>query len=323
MQQDDKDGARARMKRGRDAHPVHTTPRGAAERLAQASDNLMRCDATALAIAGEELRPLLALAQDLRLDGPEPDPEFVAGLRAELLARLQQRSSASALRYATLETPLGTLGVAFRDGKAVFTSMIRPLGGEPAFARDVAQAFGEMPCRDAALPPTLARAIRDHLAGKRRFTQVDIDWLPPFQRRVLQKTTEIPRGEVRPYAWIAAEIGAPGAVRAVGTALGHNPIPFLIPCHRVVRADGTLGEYSGGGPAVKEKVLSYEGAPVDQLRHGLPRNDRFHGCRNTHIVCYPWCHDARRVRPENTLHFPSLALASAAGYRPCKHCRPV
>ena len=50
-----------------------------------------------------------------------------------------------------------------------------------------------------------------------------------------------------------------GAVRAVGTALGHNPVPFLIPCHRVVRSDGSLGEYSGGGPAVKERVLALEG----------------------------------------------------------------
>ncbi|MER3421295.1 MAG: cysteine methyltransferase, partial [Chloroflexota bacterium] len=85
------------------------------------------------------------------------------------------------------------------------------------------------------------------------------------QRRVLEKTAEIPRGEVRPYAWVAREIGAPGAVRAVGTALGHNPIPFIIPCHRVVRADGSLGEYSGGGPAVKARVLAYEGVPLAEL----------------------------------------------------------
>ena len=318
---DDKDGARSRAKRG-DANV--STMRSAAERFADATDKLLRCDGSALKAAGEEMRPMLAIAQDLRLDGPEPDPTFVAGLRAQLLAQLDaSRCAAAALRYATVETPLGTLGVAFHDGKVTYCSMLSAKGGEAAFAREATRTLGAKPERAAELPAPLARAIRDHLAGRRRFTQVDIDWLPPFQRRVLQKTSEIPRGEVRPYAWIANEIGQPGAVRAVGTALGHNPLPYLIPCHRVVRADGTLGEYSGGGPAVKERVLLYEGAPVDVLRHGLPRDDRFHGCRNTHIVCYPWCRDAKRVRPENNLHFSTMAQASDAGYRPCKHCRPV
>ena len=62
------------------------------------------------------------------------------------------------------------------------------------------------------------------------------------------KALEIPRGEVRPYGWIAAEIGRPKAVRAVGTALGHNPVPLIVPCHRVVRSDGMIGQYSLGGP---------------------------------------------------------------------------
>jgi methylated-DNA-[protein]-cysteine S-methyltransferase len=318
---DDKDGARSRAKRGGTLHVSRT--HSAAERFAAATDLLLRCDGKALSTAGEELRPMLALAQDLRLDGPEPDPAFVAGLRAQLLARFNATNCGSAaLRYATVETPLGTLGVAFRDGKVTYCSMLEA-SGEAGFAREAARTLGATPQRADELPSPLARAIRDHLAGRRRFTQVDIAWLPQFQQRVLQKTSEIPRGEVRPYAWIASEIGAPGAVRAVGTALGHNPLPYLIPCHRVVRADGTLGEYSGGGPARKERVLLYEGAPVDVLRHGLPRNDRFLGCRNTHIVCYPWCRDARRVRPENNLHFSTIAQASDAGYRPCKHCRPV
>ena len=64
-----------------------------------------------------------------------------------------------------------------------------------------------------------------------------------------RKALEIPRGEVRPYGWIAAEIGRPKAVRAVGTALGHNPVPLIVPCHRVVRSDGMIGQYSLGGPA--------------------------------------------------------------------------
>ena len=69
-----------------------------------------------------------------------------------------------------------------------------------------------------------------------------------FERDVWRKALDIPRGEVRPYGWIAAEIGRPRAVRAVGTALGHNPVPLIVPCHRVVRTDGSIGQYSPRRP---------------------------------------------------------------------------
>jgi O-6-methylguanine DNA methyltransferase len=138
--------------------------------------------------------------------------------------------------------------------------------GEGAFKRAVAQQTGILPKRDRTLPPQLEQEVLDHLAGRRRFRAVDLSGLTPFQQRVLNKTSEIPRGEVRPYGWVAREIGSPGATRAVGTALGHNPIPFLIPCHRVVRSDGSLGEYSGGGPAMKQRVLAFEGVPLEAIR---------------------------------------------------------
>ena len=79
------------------------------------------------------------------------------------------------------------------------------------------------------------------------------------------KALEIPRGEVRPYGWIAAEIGRPKAVRAVGTALGHNPVPLIVPCHRVVRSDGMIGQYSLGGPENKRTILAGEGVDPDEL----------------------------------------------------------
>ena len=77
---------------------------------------------------------------------------------------------------------------------------------------------------------------------------------------------EIPWGEVRPYSWVAREIGRPRAVRAVGSSLGHNPLPFVVPCHRVVRADGHIGEYGAGGPAAKRAMLATEG--IDTGRPG-------------------------------------------------------
>lgn len=310
------------------------------ERFAAAGDALLRGDRPE-ADAIEGFGPELQLAERLRSSAPAgvPDPEFVKGLGEELRQRARsfsgrgrhsRRDEQAALRYATLETPLGRLGLAYRNARVVYCAAVYPSlptslpqgeRGDPlvTFERAVAREIGEWPEQDAAAPAPLQRAVRDHLAGRRRFKEVDLSWLKPFQRRVLEKTAQIPRGEVRPYGWIAREIGAPGAVRAVGTALGHNPVPFLIPCHRVVRSDGSLGEYSGGGPAVKERVLLLEGAPVAEIGRG----PRYNGCKTTRIVCYPSCHAARRVRSENCVPFASLSQAQASGYRPCLLCRPA
>lgn len=89
---------------------------------------------------------------------------------------------------------------------------------------------------------------------------VDLRSVTEFQQDVLRTTATIPRGEVRPYGWVAREIQRPGAVRAVGTALARNPIPLIIPCHRVIRSDGKIGNYSLGGPHNKVDLLEYEGA---------------------------------------------------------------
>ncbi|MHB8576597.1 MAG: methylated-DNA--[protein]-cysteine S-methyltransferase, partial [Dehalococcoidia bacterium] len=216
----------------------------------------------------------------------------------------------------------GTVAVAYRGGRVVYCTYVDRLN-LAQFERGVAQTIGTMPERQPALPLELDAAIRDHIAGRRRFTEVDLSWLPPFQRRVLEKTAEIPHGEVRPYGWVAREIGSPGATRAVGTALGHNPIPLLIPCHRVVRSDGSLGEYSGGGPSMKVRVLEMEGVAVEDLLSAARRGERLRGCRSTHVVCYPSCRTGRTIQPENAALFVSLAQAEATGYRPCQWCRPA
>ena len=88
---------------------------------------------------------------------------------------------------------------------------------------------------------------------------VDMSGIAPFQQAVLSACATIPTGQVRPYGWIADEIHNPGSVRAVGTALGRNPIPILVPCHRVVRSDGSVGQYAFG-PDVKHQLLVREGA---------------------------------------------------------------
>jgi O-6-methylguanine DNA methyltransferase len=297
------------------------TGRAPAERFAELTDALLR---GATLLEPSDLGEEFALAARLRAEagGGVADPAFFEELRSELVAKAaaRRRTQLATLRYATMESPIGPLGVAHRDGLVVYCTRF---DSADAFERGAARTLGALPERDPALPEKLERGIRDHLEGRKRFTAVDLSWLPPFQRRVLETTAQIPRGEVRPYGWIAREIGSPGATRAVGTALGHNPIPFIIPCHRVVRSDGTLGEYSGGGPAMKVKVLELEGAPVEELLDRARRGERLLGCTSTHIVCYPSCHAARRARRENTVPFISVAQAHSSGYRPCKLCRPA
>jgi methylated-DNA-[protein]-cysteine S-methyltransferase len=86
---------------------------------------------------------------------------------------------------------------------------------------------------------------------------VDLRHTPPFQKAVLDATRLVPMGETRSYGWVAEQIGSPKAVRAVGTALGTNPIPLVIPCHRIVKANGSYGQYLFGADA-KVQLLRLE-----------------------------------------------------------------
>jgi O-6-methylguanine DNA methyltransferase len=119
------------------------------------------------------------------------------------------------------------------------------------------------------IPDGVERALE---TGDGRGLRYDLRGLSPFEYDVLMKTLEIPAGQVRPYGWVAREIGRPGAVRATGSALGRNPVPLLIPCHRVTRSDGTPGNYAFG-PALKERLLRAEHVDLTALRPYLEQQD--------------------------------------------------
>jgi O-6-methylguanine DNA methyltransferase len=224
-------------------------------------------------------------------------------------------------RYARFDSPLGPLVVAW-NGLGV--SAVEAAPDDAAFEANHLARTGRPAHRVERVPDRLAAAIARRLDGDRR-VRIDLDLRghSDFERDVWQKALQIPRGEVRPYGWVAAEIGRPKAVRAVGTALGHNPVPLIVPCHRVVRSDGTIGQYSLGGPGNKRTILEAEGLDVPEMERLAASGVRFIGSDTTKIFCLPTCRHARRVTDRHRLEFRSMAEGQMRGYRPCLICRPA
>jgi O-6-methylguanine DNA methyltransferase len=223
--------------------------------------------------------------------------------------------------YAEIDGPIGQLYIAWGPEGIV---AVERAGDPIGFELEVTARTGRPLRRADRMPEALGRRVRAQLSGERvRNLPIDLGTLTEFEQAVLRKTAEIPWGEVRPYAWVAREIGRPRAVRAVGSALAGNPVTFVIPCHRVVRADGRIGEYGAGGPAAKRAVLAVEGVDADELERLADAGVRYTGSDTTRIFCYPSCHNARRITPAHRVTFRSGEDAEAAGYRACRECRPL
>lgn len=158
---------------------------------------------------------------------------------------------------AEFESPVGVMRVASTDRGLAYVRLPSEEGrGLSGFL----QRFARRPSLvDAFAPnrPAIAQ-IRDYLEGKRTDFDLSLDLrATDFQRRVYEAVAAIPYGEVRSYAEVARAIGHPSAVRAVGAANGANPLPLVVPCHRVVGSGGHLGGYGGGLP-LKRRLLAME-----------------------------------------------------------------
>ncbi|GAA2440271.1 hypothetical protein GCM10010191_64880 [Actinomadura vinacea] len=242
--------------------------------------------------------------------------EALAALAADAPPALLDRIAARRVRVpGPLEGPHRDLQVAFTDQGVAF---LRAGLDERAFAEAFRSRFGR-PLLPADRPPAgLVPALRTGRLGGLR---LDLRGLSAFEEAVLRATAAIPRGQTRPYAWVARQAGSPRAVRAAGSALGRNPVPLLIPCHRVTRSDGTIGQYVFGVQA-KERLLRAEDVDLDRLADLARRGVQYLASDTTGIVCFPTCAHARRITPAHRHGFATLAAAQAAGYRPCLHCRP-
>jgi O-6-methylguanine DNA methyltransferase len=223
--------------------------------------------------------------------------------------------------YWQLGSPVGTIFVAHsRAG----ISMVSRARSAREFERTFESRFGRPIRKDAAAPPPNVRAlVAGKIRGRDAGVRFDLRALSEFERAVLLKALEIPPGEVRPYSWIAREIGRPEAVRAAGSALAKNPVPLLIPCHRVVRSDGHIGNYSLGGPRNKRTLLEKEGADPRTLEKLAASGVRYLGNEKKKYFCFPTCGGLQSLLRDNTVRFASQQEAVAAGYHPCGDCRPM
>lgn len=231
------------------------------------------------------------------------------------------REFAAAGAWTEIAGPIGPLYVAW--GPAGITEVERagdPGGFELVLATRPGGPWGWVDRMPAPLAALVDRAVRgEHVPA----LPLDLDHLTAFEQAALRATRQIPWGEVRPYAWVAREIGRPRAVRAVGSALARNPLPFLIPCHRVVRTDGHIGEYGAGGPEAKRALLRLEGLDPDALDALADAGIRCLGDGSTEIFCVPTCGRLGGVPEPARVRFRSGTDALAAGWSPCPACRPL
>jgi methylated-DNA-[protein]-cysteine S-methyltransferase len=163
-------------------------------------------------------------------------------------------------------TPFGPVALVWSEDaqgpKIACVALSRP--GMPAESR-LRRAFPDAPEASCVEVDAVAAGIKKLLEGEAIAFSLDIVNLGPcsgFQQRVLRAEHAIPRGSVSTYGLIAAHLGKPGGARAVGNALAGNPFPLIIPCHRAVSSDRSLGGYQGG-PEMKQALLKMEGIPFD------------------------------------------------------------
>jgi methylated-DNA-[protein]-cysteine S-methyltransferase len=196
-----------------------------------------------------------------RLAPAAPDAEEAAAL-TRLQAVLAHRAVDEDLldvAYRDLDTPLGRLLLAATPAGLVRVAF--PVEDADAVLASLADQVSPRVLRAPGRLDEVARELDEYFAGRRHVfdVPVDLQLARGFRRSVLEKLVDVPYARTVSYAELAARTGSPRAVRAVGTACALNPVPLVVPCHRVVRSDGTPGSYRGG-PDAKRRLLALEAA---------------------------------------------------------------
>lgn len=191
-----------------------------------------------------------------------PDPTVGAADLDRLHARLVERAERADvldLTYQVVDSPYGALLLVATVEGLVRVAFERE--GHDAVLADLAGSISPRILRSSQRTADAARQLDEYFAGERRSFDVatDLRLVAGFRRDVVDRLADIAYGETASYAAVAAAAGNPRAVRAVGSACSHNPVPVVIPCHRVVRSDGSIGQYLGGSET-KAALLAFEAA---------------------------------------------------------------
>jgi methylated-DNA-[protein]-cysteine S-methyltransferase len=186
------------------------------------------------------------------------DEETNARLHARLVAAAE-RDGVLDVAYRTLATPVGELLLATTGRGLVRVAF--PIQGHDAVLESLAEIVSPRILRAPQRLDPVSRQLDEYFTGRRTEFDLPLDFrlASGFRRTVLAHLPAIPYGSTESYAQVAAASGSPKAVRAVGTACAKNPLPVVVPCHRVVRSDGTAGGYAGG-PDAKRTLLTLEAA---------------------------------------------------------------
>lgn len=175
------------------------------------------------------------------------------------LAEQADRAGALDVAYRTFDSPVGELLLAATDRGLVRVAYVRE--DHESVLITIADRVSPRVLRAPARLDGAARELDEYFAGRRRAFDLALDMrlARGFSRAVLDQLTRIGYGATESYAGVAAAVGRPAAVRAIGNACARNPLPLVVPCHRVVRSDGALGGYAGG-PEAKRSLLTLESA---------------------------------------------------------------
>lgn len=189
---------------------------------------------------------------------PVVDEKANIRLHARLVA-VAERDGVLDVAYRMLDTPVGELLLAATEQGLVRVAY--PRDGRDAVLAKLAEVISPRILHAPGRLDEVSRQLDEYFAGRRQLFEVPLDFRlsKGFRRNVLAHLTEIGYGRTESYAQVAAAAGSPKAVRAVGTACATNPLPVVVPCHRVVRSDGSFGGYAGG-PEAKRLLLTLEAA---------------------------------------------------------------
>jgi methylated-DNA-[protein]-cysteine S-methyltransferase len=229
--------------------------------------DLTRADAGAIAAHCQMCRSCAELLSSCEtcIDALEPPGECATSAVPDCAAALGLRRG----RYGLMESPLGDLLIVVTDEGVADIGYLANHSRDEVFAE--LEDRGILATEGSAPVEPVREQLREYFGQHRTaFTlPVDLFGVTPFTRDVLRATVNVPFGEVRTYQGIASAIGRPSASRAVGNALGRNPVPVIVPCHRVVRSDGSMGWYTGGAH-IKERLLDIEGVRFGAAHRAQP-----------------------------------------------------